>query len=181
MREIVLGQLEVAAHLEGQLLEGLGETGLEGGASRGAIQAGGGQEGLAKCDPYGKPAAGTPETGEDVNAVAAHDDAGDDGSTGHLREAGNAGAQRGAFQYGGGAIADATLREDAEGTGGAEAGKGDADGVAVEMGAVHGEGIDGAQPWPEKRQAKEFHHAHPIDLAADGDANERGIEVADMV
>jgi len=178
--EILLAQAEVLAHLDCELAEGLGEAGLERGASSGTF-ASAREQGLAKGDPDRDAAAGTPETGEDVAAVAAHDDAGNDGSAGHLGQAGYAGPRGSAFQHRTGAIANAALREDADRMAGTQAGKGDADGLPVEVGAVHGEGVDGSQPCGEEGLLEELDHAHPIDLAAGGDPEEGGIEVADVV
>jgi hypothetical protein len=169
----------VLAHLLGEAAKGVGEAGLERGTDGRMIKAGRWEKGLAKGDPDGD-AAG-PKARDDVAAVAAHDGAGNDGSACHLRKTRNTGALRGAFENGAGSIADAALGEDAHGMPGAQPGEGDADSVPIEMEAVHGEGVDPAQPRAKEGEVKEFDHAHPVDFAAGGDAEKGWVEVADVI
>ncbi len=175
--QIILDELKMGAHFERKFLKGLAEPCLEGSAFGAAAR----QQGLAERDPDGDAPPGTPKPGKDVTAVAAHNGARNYRSAGHFGKPGDAGPQRRPFERRAGAVTDAALGKEADGVAGAQPLEGGAHGLAVEVDPVHRVGVDRPEPRGQERQPEKLDHPHPVDLAAGADADERRIEMADVI
>ena len=87
LREVLLAEGKVVAHLKGKLAKGVRQPGFQRNPVGGWFR----NQRLAKGDPDRNAAARTPEARENIAPVAAHDHAWDNGSGRYLRNAGNAG------------------------------------------------------------------------------------------
>ena len=118
---------------------------------------------------------------EPVNAIAANNDARDHGCSGHVRKAGHAMPHGRPFQHRAYAVPDAGLGKHAKRVPCTEPSERGAHRLAVEPGAVDGEGIDATKPGGSERVIKKLQHGHPVDLSPGGDTDEGRVEMADMI
>src|SRR5581483_2852248 len=116
-----------------------------------------------------------------IKSVAAQDYAGHDGNPGHAGQCRRPWTPGRAFEHGARAVANSAFWEKTDDAPVSQTFHRCANGAYLCPIPLYGKGVNGAQKKPKKRVSEKFSHGDPVNLARYDNADEKRIEMADVI